>query len=361
MTASPSMKSPRPSATPTYEMEASVAVAEPKAVSAKRRSPVRTIVFVVVLVAGGWWGVRTVQRMMTHVETDNAYVTGHVHLVSPRVSGVVSEVRVEENSLVKEGDVLVRLDPRDAESRVAQASAQVAHAEAQVGQSRSQITDARAKVAQAEAQFEKADADFHRVKDLADKKVASKQELDAASAAYDSSKAAVDAARATGDSSEAALRMAEAGKQTDQAVLDDAKLQLSYTVVKAPSSGRVGRRNVEVGNHVQPGQPIFAVVEPNVWIEANFKETQLARMHAGQAVEVTIDAIPNEDFTGTVESFSPASGAQFAMLPPDNATGNFTKVVQRVPVRIHLDPGSIKNFQDRLRPGLSAIVAVRLN
>src|SRR5262249_1545723 len=137
-------------------------------------------------------------------------------------------------------------------------------------------------------------------------------------------------------------------------------LQLSYNTITAPVAGRTSKRSAEVGAYVQPGQTLIAIVEPEVWIEANFKETQLAKMHAGQRAEITIDALPAHEFTGTVESVSPASGAQFAMLPPDNATGNFTKVVQRVPVRVHLDPESIRGFEDRLRAGLSAVVAVQV-
>lgn len=328
--------------------------------SPPRRRPLRTIVLLVLLIAGTAWGYRAVHRMISYEETDNAYVTGHVHNVASRISGTVTEVLVEENTEVKAGDILVRLDPRDTQSRIDQAAAQLAQAEAQVTQSASQIADANARVAQAEAQLVKADADYRRVKDLSDKKVASKQELDAATSAFDAAKAGVESVRAAAKAAEASRQMMEAQRQTAQAVLDDAKLQNSYTVITAPSDGRIGRRNVEVGNHIQPGQPVFAIVEPSVWIEANFKETQLSKMREGQRVEFTVDALPGANFTGEVESFSPASGAQFAMLPPDNATGNFTKVVQRIPVRIHLDPASINGFAERLRPGLSVVVSVRV-
>jgi membrane fusion protein (multidrug efflux system) len=335
---------------------------ESEAVSSKkpRRHPLRVIVLIAFLLCGSAWGYRAVHRILAYEETENAYLTGHVHQVASRISGTVTEVLVEENTDVKKGDVLVRLDPRDTQSRIEQAAAQFAQAEAQVTHSDSQIADAKARVAQAEAQFKKAQSDYGRVKDLSDKKVASKQEFDAATAAFDAARAGVESARAAAKASEASRQMMEAQKQTAQAVLDDARLQNSYTVITAPSDGRVGRRNVEVGNRLQPGQPVFAIVEPEVWIEANFKETQLSKMRKGQNVEVTIDALPGAHFEGTVESFSPASGAQFAMLPPDNATGNFTKVVQRVPVRIHFDPQSIAGFADRLRPGLSAVVSVRV-
>jgi membrane fusion protein, multidrug efflux system len=154
--------------------------------------------------------------------------------------------------------------------------------------------------------------------------------------------------------------VAQAQQLNSRTSLDNARLQLSYNTITAPTSGHTSKRTAEIGTYVQPGQALIAVVESNVWIEANFKETQLAKMRTGQHAEITIDALPGHDFTGTVESFSPASGAEFAMLPADNATGNFTKVVQRVPVKIHFDADSIRGFEDRLRPGLSAVVSVNL-
>jgi membrane fusion protein (multidrug efflux system) len=140
--------------------------------------------------------------------------------------------------------------------------------------------------------------------------------------------------------------------------LADAQLQLSYTTVTAPSPGRIGRKQVEVGQRVQPGQPLLALVEVSPWIVANFKETQLERMRPGQPVEIKVDAYPGRIFRGYVESFSPASGAQFALLPPENATGNFTKIVQRVPVKIVFDPESIKGFESMLLPGMSVVPTV---
>jgi membrane fusion protein (multidrug efflux system) len=146
----------------------------------------------------------------------------------------------------------------------------------------------------------------------------------------------------------------------DQAkvALNDAQLQLSYTNLKAPASGRIGRKSVEVGQRVQPGQPLLAIVENQVWVVANFKETQLKRMHPGQETEVKLDALPSHIFKGKVDSVAPASGAQFSLLPPDNATGNFTKIVQRIPVKVVLEPQSIKGFESLLTPGMSAVVSV---
>ena len=145
-----------------------------------------------------------------------------------------------------------------------------------------------------------------------------------------------------------------------QANLKDAQLQLSYTNITAPNSGRVGRKTVEEGQRVQPGQPLMAIVDNQYWVVANFKETQLEKMQPGESVEVKLDAFPHHTFTGRVDSISPASGAQFALLPPDNATGNFTKIVQRVPVKIVLDSQSIKGYESRIVPGMSAEVSVEV-
>ena len=145
-----------------------------------------------------------------------------------------------------------------------------------------------------------------------------------------------------------------------QAALDDAMLQLSYTSIAAPVKGTVGSKTVEAGQRLQPGQPLLAVVEPDIWVVANYKETQLDRMREGQAMEVKLDSFPGKVFQGRLQSLSPASGAQFSLLPPDNATGNFVKIVQRVPVKILLDANSVRGYEQRIAPGLSAVVTVRI-
>lgn len=333
----------------------------PELKSRRRPNRMRTLLFAIFLVAGLVWTTRYVHRLLTHAETDNAYVTGHLHQVSPRIAGTIIEVLAEENTTVEAGAPLVRLDPRDSDTKVLEAKAVLGLADAKIKQAESDLTETQAKVEQAKAQLEKAQLDFARVQELSQTKVASKQEFDSAKATLDSAKAGLDSAKATAASSEAALHAAKLQEKAGRVYLEDQELQRSYNTVTAPVSGRVGKRNAEIGNRVQAGQPLFAIMQPGVWIVANFKETQLAKMRAGQPVEITIDAIPGQHFTGKVESFSPASGASFALLPPDNATGNFTKVVQRVPVRIQFDAESIKGYEERLRAGLSAVVAVKIN
>jgi membrane fusion protein (multidrug efflux system) len=325
-----------------------------------RRNPTRKIVVIVLLAAGLLWAVRYASHAFTHAETDDAYITGYVHQVTPHLGGTISEVLVEENKDVKAGDVLFRLDPRDHQAKVEQAEAQLAQSDALVAYAHAQVADASAKIDQAQAQYTKTHSDFERVQELTKTKVVSRQEFDSARAAFDAASASLVSARASAQAMNSAVLVAQAQRRNSQSSLDNARLQLSYNTITAPVSGHTSKRSAEVGAYAQPGQALIAVVEPDVWIEANFKETQLAKMCAGQHAEITVDALPGHEFTGTVDSFSPASGAQFAMLPADNATGNFTKVVQRVPVRIHLDPESIRGFEDRLRPGLSTVVSVRL-
>ncbi|MHA3775229.1 HlyD family secretion protein [Verrucomicrobiota bacterium sgz303538] len=349
----------------------------------------RAFLFLAVFSALAYGGWQFWEHRNQWVSTDNAFVQGHVHQISPRVAGTVSEVLVEENDYVNAGQPLVRLDPSDFEVRLAQAKAAVAQADAQMIQARADLAAAEAQKQQSSALVkessaqvdregaaaEKAKADFGRATELyAGRSVISKAELDAAKAASSSSKAAVNAAQsslagsrakveaaeAALNSAQAAIKVAEAQKQRAQAELRDAELQLSYTTITAPVSGRVGKKTVEVGHRLQPGQALFAVVEEDAWVVANFKETQLESLTPGQRVQLKVDAFPGHEFTGIVESFAPASGAQFALLPPDNATGNFTKIVQRVPVRIQFDRKSLKGFEQRIVPGLSVIVDVHV-
>ena len=184
--------------------------------------------------------------------------------------------------------------------------------------------------------------------------------MDGAQAGADIAAAALQAAGSALKSAEAAADAAQAQEKVAEANLKDAELQLSYTGILAPAAGRIGKKNLETGNRVQPGQALLALVQPDVWVVANFKETQLARMRPGQPVRLWVDAFPGREVAGHVESLAPASGAAFALLPPDNATGNFTKIVQRVPVKIVFDSQSASDPEGRLVPGLSAIVEVKV-
>ena len=291
-----------------------------------------------------WWFGRS------HVSTDNAQVDGHIVPILPKVGGYVAEVRVEENHNVKAGDTLVVLDDRDLRARLAQTEADLAALLATVS-SRTRVGQAEAAVAQAQGNALKATSDLARIEPLAVQQVVSEQQLDAA-------RAAATAAQAQLASAQAALVGADARVAAARAARDQAALQLSYTRVVAPSSGVVSKKTVELGQLVQPGQPLMTVVPlDDVWITANLKETETADVTPGDSADITVDAYKGQHFRGHVESLSPATGAMFSLLPPDNATGNFTKVVARVPVRVRLD--SAIDPAHPLRPGMSAVVTIK--
>ena len=349
------------------------AAAAPASPPPKRR--VLIVAGLIALVALGAGG-RMWYRSQYFVETENAYVSGHVHPVSSRISGIVTRVLIEDNQVVKEGDVIAELDPFDQRVKVEQIAAQIDTAEQQVLQAAAQIAQVQAQAGVAGAQVLQSEALLLRAKQDAERygqlytsqmKAVSKAELDAANATRAGAVADlaarrdnVLAARAQTTAAVAAREVLKAQVRVLRVQQKDAEQQLAYNRILAPVSGRIGKRSVEVGMRVQPGQQLTAIVQDNVWITANFKETQLADLRPGQAVKISIDALPGKTLMGELDSFSPASGAQFALLPADNATGNFTKIVQRVPVKIVLKAADIKALAGRLVPGMSALAEVEL-
>ena len=331
-----------------------------------------------IALAGLGWGIQKWSYGRAHESTDNAQVDGHIVPVLAKVGGYVAEVRVQENDSVAGGATVVRIDDAEYRVKLAQAEADLAAAQAAVsdnggmGQSQAAVATASgqrealdAQIAAARAGRDKAAADLARMRELADKQIVSRQQLDAAQASAEAADAQLvavqrqaGAAGATVANAEAGVRLARARLAAAQAARDNAALQLGYTNVTAPAAGTVSRKQVEVGQLVQAGQPLLSVVaDTGTWITANFKETQLGDLHAGQPVALEVDAYGGCTAEGKVESVSAATGAKFALLPPDNATGNFTKVVQRVPVRIAVVRGC---GRDRpLRPGMSVLAHVR--
>jgi membrane fusion protein, multidrug efflux system len=350
------------------------AASEPGTPSTKKKF-VLPIVGVVALILL-FWAFQKWSYGRSHQSTDNAQVDGHIVPVLAKVGGYVKTVNVSENDHVNAGQLLVQLDDEDYRVRLQQAQADLAAAEATAGgggfsgQAQAQVQSATgqraaldAQIGAAQANANKADADLARAKELAGKQIISKQQLDAAQAMADVAHANLIAAQrqaAAGggvvNTAEAGVRVANARSLAARAAAENAQLQLDYTRITAPASGEVSRKQVEVGQLVAPGQPLLSIVaDTGIWVTANFKETQLAKIRPGQPVEFEIDAYNNCVGQGKVASVSGATGAKFALLPPDNATGNFTKVVQRVPVRIAVTkpcPGYT------LRPGLSANVHV---
>jgi membrane fusion protein (multidrug efflux system) len=345
---------------------------------ADRRRPIPAILAIIGVIGLAAWGFHRYRFSLVHVESDNAQVDGHITPVAPKVQAFVSRVLVEENQHVHAGDTLVVLDDRDLRVRLSQAEADLAsalasagspdrpgQASAQLSWSKAQAQSAQATIASAEAAYRKAAADLERVRGLAAQKVVAAQQLDAAQAAYDAASANLDAAKrqAAGAAEQVQAYAAGVGAATARvagarAAVENARLQLGYTVLTAPASGTVARRAVEPGALVQVGQTLMSLIpDGEVWVTANLKETDMANVSIGDSVSFTVDSYGGREFTGHVESLSPATGARFALLPPDNATGNFTKVVQRVPVRIAVDGGM--DEQHPLRPGVSVVVTIR--
>ena len=343
------------------------------------RTRQRIVLGLVVLVAilGFGWGLKQWIYGRSHESTDNAQVDGHLVPVLSKVSGYVTAVNVAENERVRADSTLVRIDEREYAVKLAQADADLAAAQAAAGgrglegQAQAAVQNATgqraaldAGIIVARANATKAGADLSRMKELVAKQVVSRQQLDAAQAAADAARAQLNAAQRSAAAAgagvlnaEAGVRLAQARLAAAQAARDNAALQLSYARITAPTGGIVSRKQVEVGQLVQAGQPLLTVVsDSGVWVTANFKETQLANIRVGQPVELDVDAYGGMRVEGRVESVSAATGAKFALLPPDNATGNFTKVVQRVPVRITIVKGIDKDHP--LRPGMSVFAHV---
>jgi membrane fusion protein, multidrug efflux system len=304
-------------------------------------------------------------------DTDDAFIDGYVTLISPRESGPVTQLLINDNEQVKAGDVLVQIDPRDYEASLALANADLAAAnsqvdasEAQVQVDESKVIQAQASVVAAEAENVRAAADLTRYQDVESRAV-SKTDYDlavqrarSAKADLDAANSQVKAAQASVTLSKAAVETAKAAVGQAQARLDQAELNLSYTKIVAPFDGRITARSVQLGNYISPGQALFALVPRYVWVTANFKETQLTDMRPGDTVTVHVDAYPNQDFKAKVDSLQAGSGARFSLLPPENAVGNYVKVVQRVPVKIVFDEELPTNLD--IAPGMSVEPKVKV-
>jgi membrane fusion protein (multidrug efflux system) len=376
------------------------------------------VVAILALVALGFWWHSTYYE-----DTDDAQVNGHLIQISSRIAGQVIHVNVEENQQVNKGDLIAELDPRDFQVAVENAKAALASAQAaataasvnvpittvntgsnltaagadvtaataSIAQAQSQLAATHAQVVQAEANNVKAQADLERYRPLVAKDVISKQQWDAAVASADAAKAAVDSAHANeraasdgvrvanqkAEQSQAALKYAQTApqqvaaqsaraKQADaevqraQAQLDQAELNLSYTKIIAPAAGIITRKSVEINQNVSVGQNMLTLVSlEDLWVTANFKETQLKHMAAGQPVEISVDATGRK-YHGRVTQIGGATGSVLSLFPPENATGNYVKVVQRVPVRVDFDDINKEDPSHSLRPGLSVEPKVKV-
>jgi membrane fusion protein (multidrug efflux system) len=346
------------------------------------------VIAVIGAVAVGLMGAIYIASPKSAVSTDNAYVQADSSIVAPKIRGLVAEVLVRQNQSVRRGDPLIRIDPEEFNARVAAAAAQLLDAQAKQDAARAALVSlnaeeqlaasnmraARTSILSADAQSEKAQADRKRYEDLAQSGVVARHDADQFRAAAISAQADAERSRAQFDVSrdqaavtqakratlQAALAQSEAAVAAAKATLDLSHQDLNHTLIRAPIDGVVGDRQVEQGDYVQPGTRLLTIVPLDaLYVVANFKETQTPRMTAGLPATVEVDALPGVELKGEVESFAPGSGSQFSLLPFEPGTGNFTKVVQRVPVRIRFEPGQAA--LSSLRPGLSTTVTVRLN
>src|SRR4030095_15579832 len=355
----------------------------------KKRNPVFIIILGLLIISGAWFGISKYLHSKHHEETDDAQVSADISPVIPHIAGYVKEVRVNDNQQVKKGDTLLLLDDRDykikleeAEAALATAQANLIIAKATTSAAKANIATSAASVGTVDAQIEaakvnlwRAEQDYERYANLIKDHSITQQQYEQALAAKQTAEKQLailqqqknQAARQTNvvaqqsNATAQQVNVANAAIHQRQVDVDAAKLNLSYAIIIAQQDGLISKVNVQPGQFVQAGQSLFAVVHSNkVWVIANFKETQLNKMREGQTVIVQADAFPKHKFQAKLSSFSPATGSTFALLPADNATGNFVKVVQRLPVKIEFtdlaDP-----LVKKLRPGLNVSVDVHLD
>jgi membrane fusion protein (multidrug efflux system) len=361
-------------ASPAAPVQAQQAPAQAPATEApkkKKRGVVLPIIVLALLAGGAWYGYEwwTTGRFM--VSTDDAYIEGDIATISPKVTAFVSKVNVVANQQVKAGDVLATLDAGDYQNALDQANAAIETEKLSLSRIDAQVEGAQASLAQSQASkvalqaaVRGAEITQKRQSELAAKSVGTAADLDSANVALDQAKAnlvggdaAIKSAEANITILEAQRKEAEGQVRTLELQRDKAARDLSFTVLKAPYDGVVGNRSVQEGDLVSPGQRLMALVPTRqLYIDANFKETQIQHLEPGSQVKVHVDAYSDQPIIGTVESLAPASGSVFSLLPPENATGNFTKIIQRVPVRIALPQDALDT--GRLRAGLSVVVDV---
>lgn len=340
----------------------------------KKKNKVIPIILGVLIVIGAIFGTRAYIYYSKHVDTDDAQIDGDISPVVARVGGFVNEISFEENTLVHEGDILVKLDDRDYKMKLEQAMAGQQGANAGVGVSQAQIaatsantSTAKANIEAARVKLDLANKDYARYANLVKDGSITQQAFDQAKATKESAEAAYTAAKdqytaavKQVGTTQSQLAVSSTGVTQRQSEVDFAKLQLSYTDIKAPATGIVSKKNVQKGQLVQAGQSLFSIVNENsIYVTANFKETQLEEITPGLKVKVEVDAYPNAEIEGEVYNFAPITGAKGSLLPPDNATGNFVKVVQRVPVKIKIK-NAPKDILAKLRPGMSVKVSVAI-
>lgn len=315
------------------------------------------LIFGAIVLAGLIAGFFFTQYRKTHVSTDDAFIEGNVHTIASKVYGTVKEVYVTDNQPVKEGDLLIGIDPVDYGVKLREATSAWSVEKAKLAEVGARIESAKANLDLQKANLKLAETEKTRAENLYQKEVIPRDRYDRAVTAYEVAVAQVRAA-------EEQLRQAESQRATQISTIKQkeaqaslAELNYGYTKIYAPADGYVTRKSVQVGNQIQPGQPLMAVVSlDDIWVVANFKETQLGRIKPGQPAVIRVDTYPGKKFKGRVDSIMAGTGASFSLFPPENATGNYVKVVQRIPVKIVFEKGADEGHA--LRIGMSAVPTV---
>lgn len=353
----------------------------------KKKKNIMPFIMIIVVGVMAFIGIKKIMYGMKNEDTENSQLECNITSMVAKVPGYITAIQIQDNQFVHQGDTLVKIDNRELLIKVSQAEVALANAIANVdvlrsnvntagatvSASNSNILTAQANVEAAKVRVWKANQDYERYKKLydlhsitqqqfdnanADKEAADKQ-LEIADKQYAASKSLSMVSTSQVGSSEKQITLAELMIKQRQLELDNAKLQLSYATIIAPTNGFIAKKNIQMGQLITSNTPLFALVDDSYfWVTANFKETQIEKMSVGQSVKIELDAYPDAAFTGTVESLSPASGSKFALLPPDNATGNFVKVVQRIPVKIKVN--KVQSAKYPLRAGMNAKVIVKV-
>jgi len=335
----------------------------------QKKSPVRSIIIVLVLLVAAYFGYKKVHFVLTHETTDNAQIETQITPVLPRVAGYVKTIVVKDYDSVKTGQLVVELDDAELQTQLLEMEADYKQAEVDVVNAKAALNNAvvslkvnRGNIELSEMRKQKAADDLKRDQNLFTDQAITRKQLDDSKFNLETTTQQV--ANSNTDLSAAESRIAvlqsgiakaNAGLDVKRAKIEETKLKITYTKIYAPQAGKIGKKNVSEGQYVQAGTPLFSIVnDTTYWIIANFKENQLRKLYPGKEVDVEIDAYPDQKITGIIESLSDATGAKFSLLPPDNASGNFVKVTQRVPVKIQIK--DINKYKSMLRAGLSVFV-----
>jgi membrane fusion protein (multidrug efflux system) len=336
----------------------------------QKKSPVKIIILILVLAVAGYFGYKKIHFVLTHETTDNAQIETQITPVLPRVAGYVKSIAVKDYDSVKTGQLVVELDDAELQSQLSEMEADYRQAEVDVINAKASMNNAlvtlrvnKGNIDLSQMRRKKAEDDLKRDQNLFSDQAITKKQLDdskftveTAAQQVENSKTDLTAAESRIAVLQAGVQKAAAGLDVKKAKIEQTKLKLTYTKIFAPQAGKIGKKNVSEGQYVQAGTPLFSIVnDTTYWVIANFKENQLKKLYPGKEVDIEMDAFPDTKITGTIESLSEATGAKFSLLPPDNASGNFVKVTQRVPVKIQIK--DITKYRSMLRAGLSVFVS----